>query len=131
MIRKLFVMFMTVVMVFISCFVTTPVYASLRYTDSIYAKAILRICDDVGYCDVQIYGDSNTTSITNVNATLVDNTNNIIAEWKDLSSKSSKLLLEKVVKDLEKGKTYTFYVSGTVNGNGSHETVSDSVTVSY
>ncbi len=123
--------FFTLSAFLLMCFMRLNISAEAHYVETSYADARLTISYGTANCTIKIYGDRSANSISNINIALTDTNNVVISKWENLSSDVNKFFTEKTVGGLEKGKTYTLTVSGTVNGNGSHETVSDSVTVSY
>lgn len=101
------------------------------YSDTNPIRLSLSFSSGKATCSVMITGKSGTTSINNCTVTLTDDNGTVIASWINLSSSGDSLSSIKKASGVTKGKTYTLSVTATINGNGSSEKVSNSVTKTY
>lgn len=112
----------------IASLATTAFAVEPRYSDTSAVIVQLLFSGTSADCSVKIYGKSGTKSITDVNITLTDSDDNVVEEWKNLSSNGSIFSFSETASDLTKGKKYKLSVSANVNGNSSTEFVSNSTT---
>lgn len=108
-----------------------PLAAQARYSDNNNITLKLTYSSSGADCYAKIIGDIGTTSITNCTISLTDTNGNVVAVWGNLSSTGGILIASKTATGVTKGKTYILSISATVNRNGVHEVVSDSLTKTY